>query len=355
MKKILLILSFFLLLPVVTFAQTKTQKNTTITTNKQTSSKKIKAEITEVKQDYIKAENDSGERFTIDRETQYKLAGEVHKGDNVILKKIKKAGTTQYIIESFDRVGSVLILFALFVLVLILVNGKRGLKSMVNLAITYLVILFAIVPLILQGYSPVPIAVVGGLIAMSWNVYFTHGLSKKSHATIICIGVSLLLVGILGWIFIQTTSLSGSIEEGANILSGVGYDEINFRGLLLAAVLIGALGVLDDLVISQVSVVEELKNKNPDLSKKELFKSAMKVGHDHTSAIVNTLVLAYTSASFPLVILFSVGVRPFNSITNTLNNETVATEIVRMLVGGIGILLSMPVATLVAVYFLTEK
>jgi uncharacterized membrane protein len=348
MKKILLIILLVILfIPTIASASTTTEKNKP--------NKQVSAEITEVAEKYYKAENDEGKKFIIDRNTQYKLAGQVHKGDSVILKEVTQNGTTNYIISSFDRTNSILLLFALFLVVLLLVNGKRGLKSMINLAVTYCVILLAIIPLILQGYSPVLVAVIGGILAMGWNIYFTHGFTNKSHATIIGIAGSLAIVGILGWIFIQTTSLSGSIEQGSNILSAVGYDHINFRGLLLAAVLIGALGVLDDLVISQVSLVEELKNKKPDLSKSELFKSAMKVGHDHTSAIVNTLVLAYTSASFPLVILFSVGVRPFNSLTNTLNNETVATELVRMLVGGIGILLSMPMATLVAIYFLVEE
>lgn len=273
----------------------------------------------------------------------------------MILKEVIRDGQKEYIISSFDRSGSIIMLFVLFAIVLVLVNGKRGLKSLLNLVITYSIILSIIIPLILNGWSPVLVTVVGGIIAMGWNVYFSHGINKKSHATMAGIASSLLIVGVLGWLFIRYSSLSGSIEQGVNILYGVGYKNINFRGLLLAAVLIGALGVLDDLVVSQVSVVKELKDKNPDIPKTELFKSAMRVGHDHTSAIVNTLVLAYTSASFPLVILFSVGVKPFNSLTNTLNNETVATEIVRMLVGGIGILLSMPIATVIATYLFKEE
>ncbi|MFB6226187.1 MAG: YibE/F family protein [Candidatus Paceibacteria bacterium] len=360
MKKLTLtILSFLLILsPAVVHAQGQngSKKIKKADKNKKDTITRIEAEITEVEEDFILAEDEEKNRYTIDKDTQYTLAGEIHKGDNVILREIKTAdGSKKYIIDSFSRANQLILLFVLFVVVLLLVNGKRGLKSIINLGVTYLVILLAIIPFILSGWSPILVAVVGGIIAMGWNIYFTHGFTKKSHATIIGIASSLLIVGLLGWFFIRFASLSGSIEQGANILSAVGYEHINFRGLLLAAVLIGALGVLDDLVISQVSVVQELKETKPDISKKELFTSAMRVGHDHTSAIVNTLVLAYTSAAFPLVILFSIGSPPFNTIISTLNNETVATEIMRMLVGGIGILLSMPIATLISVYFLAEQ
>jgi len=361
MKKLTIIISllFIFLFPSVLTAKTTTEttKNTSTvqTSSKKRSIKKIRAEIISVEKNFIRAEDDQKNRYSIDRNTKYTLAGSVHEGDEVILKEIPTKNGKKYIINSFVRYDAIIILFALFILVLLLVNRKRGLKSILNLGVTYLVILFGIIPSILAGWPPILVAVIGGMAAMTWNVYFTHGFNRKSHATILGIASSLLIVGILGWIFIKYASLSGSVEEGANILSSVGYETINFRGLLLAAILIGALGVLDDLVISQVSVVQKLKETNPDISKTKLFTSAMKVGHDHTSAIVNTLVLAYTSASFPLVILFSIGSPPFTSLTSTLNNETVATEIVRMLVGGIAILLSMPLATIIATYLLTKE
>ncbi len=361
MKKFTIIISLFFIFifPQVSKAQTAT-KTAKTTTTVQTSSieesvKKIRAEIISVEKNFIRAEDDQKNRYSIDKNTKYTLAGSVHKGDEVILKKILTKEGNKYIISSFVRYDAILVLLAIFILVLLLVNGKRGLKSVVNLVVTYVVILLGIIPLILAGWPPILVAVLGGMAAMTWNVYLTHGFSRKSHATILGIASSLLIVGVVGWIFIKYASLSGSVEEGANILSAVGYEKINFRGLLLAAILIGALGVLDDLIISQVSVVQELKENNPDISKTKLFTSAMRVGHDHTSAIVNTLVLAYTSASFPLVILFSIGSPPFTSLTSTLNNETVATEIVRMLVGGIAILLSMPLATIIATYLLTKE
>lgn len=346
MKKILFVILFlFLLLPSSIFAKKdgSTQRKT------------IRAEIIDVEEGFLRAEDKHRNRYSIGKDSSIKRPGQIHEGDQVILEQIKKVdGETQYVISSFVRYWPLIILFFLFVLSLLFVNGKRGFKSLINLGVTFCVIVFFIIPMILKGWSPVWISVIGGTVAMLWNIYFSHGINKKSHSAVAGIGLSLLIVGVLSTIFIDLASLSGFADEETTIIQAIGYENINMRGLLLAAILIGALGVLDDLVISQVSVVKELINNKPKINKKDLFSSAMRVGHDHTSAIVNTLVLAYTSSAFPLAILLSIGVPPFESFTSALNNEIVATELVRMLTGSIGILLSMPIATIVAVYFFRD-
>ena len=346
MKKFFaLIILVFLFSPIYTFAAEENQQRKT-----------IRAEVIDVEEDFIRAEDNQGNRYSVGKDSSIKRPGQVHQGDQVILEEIKKVdGSSQYVISSFVRYWPIIILFFLFVLSLLFVNGKRGFRSLINLTVTFCIIVFFIIPMILNGWSPVWISVIGGTVAMLWNIYFSHGINKKAHSAVVGIGLSLLIVGILSTIFIDLASLSGFADEETTIIQAIGYEDINMRGLLLAAILIGALGVLDDLVISQVSVVKELINNKINIDKKELFRSAMRVGHDHTSAIVNTLVLAYTSSAFPLAILLSIGVPPFESFTSALNNEIVATELVRMLTGSIGILLSMPIATIVAVYFFSDK
>jgi len=142
-------------------------------------------------------------------------------------------------------------------------------------------------------------------------------------------------------------------EEVAYLIS-IGKGNINLNGLLLAGIIIGALGVLDDIVISQIALVKELKSSNPEISNKEAFSRAMKVGVSHLGSMVNTLFLAYAGASLPLLILFSMKQPPFETFGQVINNEIIATEIVRSLTGSVGIVLAVPIATFLAVRFIKK-
>jgi len=144
-------------------------------------------------------------------------------------------------------------------------------------------------------------------------------------------------------------------NEETMFLLGLGEETINFQGLLLAGIIIGTLGVLDDMVISQVAAVEQIKLANPELSKKEVFKKSYKIGVSHISSMTNTLFLAYAGAALPLLLLFSVKQEPFLTFNQVINNEMIATEIVRTLAGSIGLVLAVPVATVLAVHFLRAK
>lgn len=342
MKKILFLLSFVaILLPSFTFA---------------TTTPKFKTEVIDVTDTFIRVEDKDGKRYTITEEIELPDTVTLKPGDRVFLQQFENEnGESFYNITGIVRDRVIFFLVFLFALTVWLVNRKHGIRSLVNLIVTLGIVFIGIIPLILKGLSPVLITIIGATLAMTWSIYFSHGFNKKSHSAVVSIAASLTLVGILSWLFINLTGLSGFAEEEAGILVGLGYGNINMHGLLLAAIIIGAMGVLDDLAISQVSVVQEIQQASPAISKKALFQSAFRVGQDHTSAIVNTLVLAYAGAAFPLLILFTLGEAPFDTFNNIINNEIVATELVRTLVGSIGILLSMPISTFIAISAFTKK
>lgn len=271
-------------------------------------------------------------------------------GDRVIISEISEGN---YIISGMVRHNRVWILIAAFVATLFLLYKKKGTRLLLNLILIILAIIFIVAPLTLRGWPPVLVTTLAGTIAISLSLFISHGLSKKSFATIAGVLASLLAVGIISWIAVKMTLLTGFANEDASLLANIGYEAINMRSVLLAAMIIGALGVLDDIVIAQVSAVQELLKANKKMTKKELFDSAMRIGRDHTGAVVNTLALAYTGAAFPLVMLLYLREEPFVSLQQTFNNEIVATELVRLLSGTIGVMLAMPIATWIAVWLYT--
>lgn len=312
----------------------------------------FRAKVVDVTDTYIRVEDEQGKRYTIDPSIETKDTSELNLGDRIIVGHIvREDGTDQYLIQEFIRAPWMIALFAAFFFVVIAINGKHGVRSIINVIATVAIVLFLIIPLIVKGYPPVLITIIGGMAAMTWSIYFSEGFNKKSHTAIISIGISLLLGAILSWIFVKKTSLTGFADESSAILASIGYEHIKMRGLLLAAIIIGALGVIDDVAISQASLVRELREANPRMRRKDLFQAALRVGRDHTSAVVNTLVLAYVGAAFPLVILISLGEPPFDSLSSILNNEIVATELVRALIGSMAIMMVMPISTWIALAF----
>lgn len=187
-------------------------------------------------------------------------------------------------------------------------------------------------------------AVVGACLIMFAVLYLTHGLSARTSTAVLGTLASLLLIGGLATAFTALARLTG-FDETTSALIGTLGTGVDARGLLLAGVVIGALGVLDDVTVTQTSAVWELRHANPALSARGLYAAAMRIGRDHVSSAVNTLVLAYAGASLPLLLIFSVSGRGMGDV---VTSEEVATEIVRTLVGSIGLVASVPITTLVA-------
>ena len=238
-----------------------------------------------------------------------------------------------------------------------MIGHWKGFRSILSLGLTFIVIIFFIIPKIMAGFNPVFITALGALFILFFIIYLTEGLNIRSHLAVFSTFISLILVIIISYLFIYLTKLSGAFSEDVFILINIGQQSVNLKGLLLAGMIIGSLGVLDDVIISQTASVEQIMLTDPYQNWKEVFKKAYKIGISHISSMTNTLFLAYAGASLPLLILFISPDSPFNSFEQIINNEAVSTEIVRALSGSLGIVLAVPIATIVAVwgFFLKKR
>jgi uncharacterized membrane protein len=269
-------------------------------------------------------------------------------GDEVIV-NISQQGEDANFVAVADRyrVPALAALLGLFAVAVTLVGGWRGVRSLIALALTLAVIIRIVVPLLLAGWNPVFLAVGSATLVTIATLLLTEGARPTTIAAAAGTFLSLALTALLAVAFnalAQFTELQGSGD--LVYLQTVGRPELDLGGLLLAAVIFGALGILDDVTITQAATVDELYDADPRASRSELFRRAMNVGRSHISATVNTLALAYVGASLPLIVLFNAGQQdPFL----TVSGEIVAVEVVKALVGSIGIVAAVPATTAIAV------
>jgi len=250
---------------------------------------------------------------------------------------------TEYTITDFERRSPMLWLAIAFAALVVLFGRLRGTLSLIGLVISLGIVLVFIVPAILDGEDPLWVAIFGALAVMLVTIALAHGINPKSIAAILGTTASLALVALLAKIFTEATNLTGlsSEEAGTLVFNGV-VSQPSLEGLLLAGMVIGALGVLDDVTVSQASTVIALRSANPELGFTELYSRAIEVGRDHVSATVNTLVLAYVGAALPvLLVLTSSEV----GLIEGINLELVSKEVVAMLVGSIGLIAAVPLTT----------
>jgi uncharacterized membrane protein len=246
-----------------------------------------------------------------------------------------------YTFLDFERKGPLIWLAIAFGAVVLMFGRLRGAMSLLGLGMSLLVVFAFVVPAMLSGTEPVLVAAIGASAVMLLTISLAHGLGAKSMAAILGTTASLALTIGLALLSSELAHLTGfSSEESSLIL--VGNSSISLQGLVIAAIVIGALGVLDDVTVSQSSTVMALRRSNSSLRFRELYREALDVGHDHVTATVNTLVLAYVGASLPILLIFSIsGV----SVSDALNTEAVAEQIVGMLVGSIGLIAAVPITT----------
>ncbi|WP_436788804.1 YibE/F family protein [Yinghuangia sp. YIM S10712] len=266
-------------------------------------------------------------------------------GDEVVLDFAADAPPeAQWTIVDYQRDKPMLWLAAIFAVAVVVVGRLRGLMALVGLAVSFAVLVGFVLPAILEGSSPLPVAVVGASAIMLVTLYLCHGFSARTSIAVLGTLVSLALIGVLGELFLDLTRLTGMASEEASMVQAL-HSEVDVRGLLLAGIVIGSLGVLDDVTVTQTSAVWELKHANPALRARDLYRAGVRIGRDHIASTVNTLVLAYAGAALPLLLLFSASQQPFGSVVTT---EIVAEEVVRTLVGSIGLVASVPVTTALA-------
>jgi uncharacterized membrane protein len=226
------------------------------------------------------------------------------------------------------------------------VGGLRGAASFVGMMVSIGILLSYIVPQILSGSNPVVISLIGSLAIGALTIYIAHGVSKKSHVALASMTAILLLVAGLAYMAVKAAQLVGLGSEEARFLQFGDTANINLQGLLLGGILLGALGVLDDITVSQASIVFELKEAKKDISWHELYERSLNIGRDHVASLVNTLVLAYAGANLPLFLLFILNEQSPDWVT--LNSDILVEEIVRTLAGSIGLVLAVPLSTFIA-------
>lgn len=275
---------------------------------------------------------------------------DVSEGDRLrVVKNVVPPGADpvpgrEYSISDFDRQQPILVLVLIFAGLVVLFGRLRGAMSLVGLGLSLGVVLLFMVPAILDGKSTLAVAVVGALAVMLTTILLAHGAGPKSLAAIVGTAVSLIVTVGLAVLFTDLTHLTGLSTEEATFLQ-VNQAGVSLEGLLLAGMIVAALGVLDDVTVSQSSTVLALRAANPGQSFRQLFLRAMDVGRDHVSATVNTLVLAYVGASLPLLLIFSSSSIDFGE---AINLELIAKEIVATLVGSIGLIAAVPITTALA-------
>jgi uncharacterized membrane protein len=243
-------------------------------------------------------------------------------------------------------------LLAVIFAVLVIAGGRlRGARALVGLAVSLAIVLAFIVPSIVEGNSALEVALIGSLAIMLTTISLTHGLGMKTLAASLGTASSLFLTAALASLFTDLAHLTGLSSEEAVFVRATSGAEISLQGLLLAGMVIGALGVLDDVTVTQASTVMAVRHANPSFGFQALLRSGLSVGRDHVAATVNTLVLAYVGASLPVLLIFSIGDTAF---VDAVNLEAVAEQIVAMLVGSIGLIAAVPVTTALAAVLATQ-
>jgi uncharacterized membrane protein len=269
-------------------------------------------------------------------------APRLEEGDRVVLGVVE--GT--YYFSDFQRRTPLVVLGVCFALAVVALARWRGLMALAGLAVSLAVLVKFMLPAILEGRSPVAVSVVGAAAIMFVALYLAHGFNAQTTTAVLGTLGSLLLVGVLAWIFVGASHFSGLASEEAGFLQAAA-GKVSLQGLLLGGIVIGSLGVLDDVTVTQASAVWELHQANPAYGFARLFSAGLRIGRDHIASTVNTLVLAYAGASLPLLVLFTLSNRDLGGV---LTGELVATEVVRTLVGSLGLVAAVPLTTALAAF-----
>ncbi|MGH8969289.1 MAG: YibE/F family protein [Actinomycetes bacterium] len=269
----------------------------------------------------------------------------IRAGDRVILTYTASAPPgQQWQVADFQR-GSPLVLLAVAFAVLVVLFGRwRGVAALAGLAVSAGVLLTFVLPAILAGESPLLVAIVGSSAVMLVVLFLAHGFTARTAVAVLGTTFSLVLIGVLAYAVVAVSHFSGLGTEETSFLRSA-YGDLDLRGLLLAGIIIGSLGVLDDVTVTQTSVVWEVAHANRELTARQVYVAGTRVGRDHVASTVNTLALAYAGASLPLLLLFTVAQA---STIDVITTELVAQEVVRTLVGGIGIVAAVPLTTVLA-------
>lgn len=279
--------------------------------------------------------------------------------DEVFWLRIETRGIEKVVIYSIsdqNRLPGIIIFTVIFLLSVFFFGGIQGIRGLISLIGSIVLILYVLLPSILDGYSPVLMTISVSTLIIVLGSYVTHGFNKTTSSAVIGMFITVLATGFLSHWAIAITKLSGFSSDEEVYLNLSTGGNIDMLGLLFGGIIIGLLGVLYDVAIGQAISVEELKNIAPTASRSLIYKRAVRIGREHIGALVNTLAIAYVGVALPLLLLFYTsngdGVI---SLAGTINREIFATEIIRILIGSIGLILAVPFTTFIAVYLLIKE
>ena len=267
----------------------------------------------------------------------------VKDGDEVILVMTENPDGGQYDIVDHQRTKGLWLLAIAFAAAVLAFGRWRGLSALVGLAVTFALLLLFVVPAILAGESPLLVAIVGASAIMLTVLYLTHGLTFSTSVAVLGTLGSLVLTGVLAEVAVTGMHLTGFADESSTFLATT--HGVNLQGLLFAGIVIGTLGVLDDVTATQAATVTELARANPGYSMRELYRAGTRVGRAHIASVINTIILAYAGSSLPLLILIAAN---NTSIGHVLTTQVVAQEIVRSVVATLGLIAAVPITTALA-------
>jgi uncharacterized membrane protein len=274
-------------------------------------------------------------------------------GDKVVLGYYEIPGESNYVVIDRYRLPSLAWLGVFFGLLVLLVARWRGFSSLVAMLFSLGVLYFGIAPNILVGHNPVLVTIAGSILVLVVSIFLSHGFKRKTALAFFATVLTMLLSIAMSEIAVVVAKVFGSGNSDALFLQSGLAGTLNLQGLLLAGIIIGTLGILDDVTTTQVSIVKELNEVNPTLSTAQLFTRAMQVGKDHIAAIVNTLIFAYAGVAMPLFLLVLVNVS--QPIWVMINSEPIAEEIVRMIVGSCTLVVAVPLASFIAAAWYGKK
>ena len=272
----------------------------------------------------------------------------VNIGDKVIILEINQIDNTNYSVWDKYRLDYIFFLVIGFFTLIIIFAGLKGIGSIIGMITSFIILIGFIVPQILNGHNPLFITILGSALILIITIFLAHGVSKKTSVALTSTVIALTITGILAYMIVKMMNLTGLGNED-NYMLQIGNVDINAQGLLLSGIIIGTLGVLDDVTTTQSAAIFEFLKINKKLTITDLFMKGYNVGKDHIASLVNTLILAYAGASLALFVIFVLNPNNIPAWV-MLNDEMIIEEIVRAIVGSIGLILAVPITTIIAAY-----
>jgi uncharacterized membrane protein len=291
---------------------------------------------------------DAGQTITLPPMQATSTSPALELGDRIVLQRIAIPGQGKavYNFQDHQRAAPLWWLALTFALVVVAIARWRGLAALIGLAITWAVFVSFVIPAVLAGTSPLAVSLAGSALIVFVVLYLVHGVNARTSTALLGTLASLALTGVLAVVAVSLAHLTGLASDESTYLQATGIS-LDVSGLLLAGIVIGTLGVLTDITVTQAAVVWEVRAANPALHARELMRSGMRTGRDHIASTVYTLVLAYAGATLPLLVLFSLTDQHF---TDVITSELVAEELARSLLGSLGLVASVPLTTALAAF-----